>query len=255
MNVGAVDLDARSANLERGASQRQCHLAQRNKRRDNVGTRSLGLKAHKHIGARALLHVNDQVVALPRCSGPPGIGTVTGIARACGYVLDRIFGQRNLNLGSLAILELVVNAQLGLHPNDRRRISDNRARRQPALGTIRLHVKRRHVERHIELLTVFDLHLLLRDMLAHGQPQASERGIARRLDVVACLVKGNDSVGTGLQARRVGLHDGRGTVVLIARQIGNAVGNQFAIGRPEHQHAVGALVIALGRDRRRAPGL
>ena len=255
MDIGIVDLDARGVHFERGAPQRQRHLAQRNERRDNVGTCSLGFKAHKHIGARALLHVNDQIVALPRCSGPPGIGAVTGIARACGYILDRIFGQRDLDLCRLAVLELVVNAQLGLHPNDRRRISDNRARRQPALGTVRLNVKRRHVERHIELLTVFDLHLLLGDMLTHGQPQAAERGIARGLDVIACLVKGDDSVGTGLQARRIGLHDGRGAIVLVARQIGNAISNQLAIGRAEHQHAVGALIITLGGHRRRTPRL
>ena len=255
VDISIVDLDARGIDFERGAPQRQRHFAQRNERRDNVGTRSLGFKAHEHIGARALLHVNDQIVALPRCSGPPGIGAVAGIARTCGYILDRIFGQRNLDLCRLAVLELVVNAQLGLHPNDRRRISDNRARRQPALGTVRLNVKRRHVERHIELLTVFDLHLLLGDMLARGQPQAAERGIACRLDVIACLVKGDDSVGTGLQARRVGLHDGRGAIVLVARQIGNAVGNQLAIGRAEHQHAVGALIITLGGDRCRTPRL
>ena len=45
-----------------------------------------------------------------------------------------------------------------------------RARRQPALGTIRLHVKRGDVERHVELLAVLNLHLFLRDMLTHSQP-------------------------------------------------------------------------------------
>ena len=170
MNVGAVDLDARSANLERGASQRQCHLAQRNKRRDSKDARGLRLKAHKHIGAHALLHIENEVVALPRRVSPPCTGAITGIAKACGHILDGILGQRNLNLGSLAVLELVMNAQLGLHANDRGRISNNRARRQPALGTIGLHVKRRHVERHVELFAVLNLHLLLRDMLTHGQP-------------------------------------------------------------------------------------
>ena len=63
-----------------------------------------------------------------------------------------------------------MNAQLGLHANDRGRIGDNRSRRQPALDTIRLHVKRGNVERHVELFAVLNLHLLLRDMLTHGQP-------------------------------------------------------------------------------------
>ena len=170
VNVGAVDLDARSANLERGASQRQCHLAQRNKRRDGIDARGLRLKAHKHIGAHALFHVENEVVALPRRVSPPCTGAITGVARACGHILDGILGQRNLNLGSLAVLELIVNAQLGLHANDRGRIGDNRARRQPALGTIRLHVKRGDVECHVELFAVLNLHLLLRDMLPHGQP-------------------------------------------------------------------------------------
>ena len=170
VNVGVVDLDARSANLECGASQRQCHLAQRNKRRDGIDACGLRLKAHKHIGAHALLHIENEVVALPRRVSPPCTGAITGIARACGHILDGILGQRNLNLGSLAVLELVMNAQLGLHANDRGRISDNRARRQPTLGTIRLHVKRGDVERHVELFAVLNLHLLLRDMLTHGQP-------------------------------------------------------------------------------------
>ena len=170
MNVGAVDLDARSANLKRRAPQRQCHLAQRNERRDGIGARGLRLKAHKHIGARILRHIENEVVALPSCVSPHGLGAGAGFARACGHFLDGILGQRNLNLGSLAVLELVMNAQLGLHANDRGRISDNRARRQPALGTIRLHVKRGDVERHVELFAVLNLHLLLRDMLTHGQP-------------------------------------------------------------------------------------
>ena len=170
VNVGVVDLDARSANLEHGASQRQCHLAQRNKRRDSKDARDLRLKAHKHIGAHALLHIENEVVALPCRVSPPCTGAITGIARACGHILDGILGQRNLNLGSLAVLELVMDAQLGLHANDRGRISNNRARRQPALGTIRLHVKRGDVERHVELFAVLNLHLLLRDMLTHGQP-------------------------------------------------------------------------------------
>ena len=170
VNVGVVDLDARSTNLECGASQRQCHLAQRNERRDGIDARGLRLKAHKHIGAHALLHIENEVVALPSCVSPHGIGAGAGFASACGHILDGILGQRNLNLGSLAVLELVMNAQLGLRANDRGRISDNRARRQPALGTIRLHVKRGDVERHVELLAVLNLHLLLRDMLTHGQP-------------------------------------------------------------------------------------
>ena len=170
MNVGAVDLDARSANLECGASQRQRHLAQRNKRRDGIDALGLRLKAHKHIGAHALIHIENEVVALPSCVSPHGLGAGAGFARACGHIPDGILGQRNLNLGSLAVLELVMNAQLGLHANDRGRISDNRARRQPALGTIRLHVKRGDVERHVELFAVLNLHLLLRDMLTHGQP-------------------------------------------------------------------------------------
>ena len=170
MNVGAVDLDTRSANLECGASQRQCHLAQRNKRRDGIGARGLRIKAHEHIGAHALFHVENEVIALPRRVSPPCTGAITGVAGACGHILDGILGQRNLNLGSLAVLELVMNAQLGLRANDRGRISDNRARRQPALGTIRLHVKRGNVERHVELFAVLNLHLLLRDMLTHGQP-------------------------------------------------------------------------------------
>ena len=170
VNVGVVDLDARSANLERRTPQRQCHLAQRNERRDGIGARGLRLKAHKHIGARILRHIENEVVALPSCVSPHGLGAGAGFARACGHFLDGILGQRNLNLGSLAVLELVMNAQLGLHANDRGRISDNRARRQPALGTIRLHVKRGDVERHVELFAVLNLHLLLRDMLTHGQP-------------------------------------------------------------------------------------
>ena len=75
------------------------------------------------------------------------------------------------------------------------------------------------------------------------------------MDVVARLVKGDDGVRTGLKARRLGLHDRRGAVVFVTYQIGDAVGNQFAVGRTEHQHAVGTLVVALGRDRRRAPRL
>ena len=142
VNVSAVDLDARSANLECGASQRQCHLAQRNERRDGIGARGLRLKAHKHIGAHALPHIENEVVALPSCASPHGIGAGAGFASACGHILDGILRQRKLNLGILAVLELVMNAQLGLHANDRGRISDNRARRQPALDTIRLHVKR-----------------------------------------------------------------------------------------------------------------
>ena len=170
VNVGVVDLDARSANLERRAPQRQCHLAQCNKRRDGIDTHGLRLKAHKHIGALALPHIENEVVAFPCRISPPGIGAIVGFTKSGGHVLDRVLGQRNLNLGSLAVLELVKNAQLGLHANDRGRISDNRARRQPALGTIRLHVKRGDVERHVELFAVLNLHLLLRDMLTHGQP-------------------------------------------------------------------------------------
>ena len=170
MDVGVVDLDARGVDLERRAPQWQCHLAQCNERRDGIDTRGLRLKAHKHIGARTLLHIENEVVALPSCASPHGIGAGAGFASACGHILDGILGQRNLNLGSLAVLELVMNAQLGLRANDRGRISDNRARRQPALDTIRLHVKRRHVERHVELFAVLNLHLLLRDMLTHGQP-------------------------------------------------------------------------------------
>ena len=170
MDVGVVDLDARGVDLERRAPQWQCHLAQCNKRRDGIDTRGLRLKAHKNIGALALLHIENEVVALPSCVSPHGIGAGAGFASACGHILDGILGQRNLNLGSLAVLELVMNAQLGLHANDRGRISDNRARRQPALGTIRLHVKRGDVERHVKLFAVLNLHLLLRDMLPHGQP-------------------------------------------------------------------------------------
>ena len=75
------------------------------------------------------------------------------------------------------------------------------------------------------------------------------------MDVVARLVKGDDGVRTGLKARRLGLHDRRGAIVFVTHQIGDTVGNQLAVGRTEHQHAVGALVVALGRDRRRTPRL
>lgn len=90
VNVGAVDLDARSANLERRAPQRQCHLAKRNERRDGIGACGLRLKAHKHIGARALLHIENEVVALPSCASPHGIGAGAGFARASGHILDGI---------------------------------------------------------------------------------------------------------------------------------------------------------------------
>ena len=75
------------------------------------------------------------------------------------------------------------------------------------------------------------------------------------MDVVARLVKGDDGVRTGLKARRLGLHDRRGAIVFVTHQIGDTVGDELAVGRTEHQHAVGALVVALGRDRRRTPGL